>query len=209
MKFNSILLIIFCLLKALNSSTDGLNEQSLKDALAKILKYANIYHETWINLEDKESLYDLKLYCPPFNLDNIQFSFEENGNLSIQYVNLKLVVTGKYKYGIGFSSVVNDFRAALNNFRWNAIFEVSKEELEDGSLELKFKQIASSSLKYDVLLLTKSEYNLEIKNGNISLPVEDNLKDLLKTNFGIKKPLEYEFKKVNQLILETVKSDLK
>ena len=95
MKFNSILLIIFCLLQALNSSTDGLNEQSLKDALAKILKYANIYHETWINLEDKESLYDLKLYCPPFNLDNIQFSFEENGNLSIQYVNLKLVVTGK------------------------------------------------------------------------------------------------------------------
>ena len=59
------------------------------------------------------------------------------------------------------------------------------------------------------MLLTKSEYNLEIKNGNISLPVEDNLKDLLKTNFGIKKPLEYEFKKVNQLILETVKSDLK
>ena len=59
------------------------------------------------------------------------------------------------------------------------------------------------------MLLTKCEYNLEIKNGNISLPVEDNLKDLLKTNFGIKKPLEYEFKKVNQLILETVKSDLK
>ena len=40
MKFNSMLLIIFCLLQSLNSSTDGLNEQSLIDATAQILKYA-------------------------------------------------------------------------------------------------------------------------------------------------------------------------
>ena len=207
MKFNSILLIIFCLLQVLNSSTDGLNEETLIEATSKILKYANIYHEEWINLEDKENLYDLKLYFPSFILDNIQFSFEENGSLSIKYVNLKLVVTGKYKYGIGFSQIVNDFRAALNNFYWNAIFEVSKEELEDGKLNVKFTQVASSAFKYDVKLLTKTEYNIETNNANISLSVEDSLKDLLKNlNF---RPLEYEFKKVNQLILETVKSDLK
>ena len=208
MKFNSILLIIFCLLQALNSSTDGLNEETLIEATSKILKYANIYHEEWINLEDKENLYDLKLYFPSFILDNIQFSFEENGSLSIKYVNLKLVVTGKYKYGIGFSQIVNDFRAALNNFYWNAIFEVSKEELEDGQLEVKFKQVASSAFKYDVKLLTKTEYNIEMNNSNISLSVEDSLKDLLKKNLNFR-PLENEFKKVNQLILETVKSDLK
>ena len=206
MKFNSILLIIFCLLQALNSSTDGLNEQSLKDALAKILKYANIYHETWINLEDKESLYDLKLYCPPFNLDNIQFSFEENGNLSIQYVNLKLVVTGKYKYGIGFSNIVNDFSASLNNFYWNIIFEVSKEELEDGKLDVKFKMLASSAFKYDVFLLTKTA--IEIKDQNTSISIEDNLKGLLSNNFGYF-PLTNQLKKIAELILVTVKSDLK
>ena len=206
MKFNSILLIIFCLLQALNSSTDGLNEQSLKDALAKILKYANIYHETWINLEDKESLYDLKLYCPPFNLDNIQFSFEENGNLSIQYVNLKLVVTGKYKYGIGFSNIVNDFSASLNNFYWNIIFEVSKEELEDGKLDVKFKMLSSSAFKYDVFLLTKTA--IEIKDQNTSISIEDNLKGLLSNNFGYF-PLTNQLKKIAELILVTVKSDLK
>ena len=206
MKFNSILLIIFCLLQALNSSTDGLNEQSLKDALAKILKYANIYHETWINLEDKESLYDLKLYCPPFNLDNIQFSFEENGNLSIQYVNLKLVVTGKYKYGIGFSNIVNDFSASLNNFYWNIIFEVSKEELEDGKLDVKFKMLASSAFKYDVFLLSKTA--IEIKDQNTSISIEDNLKGLLSNNFGYF-PLTNQLKKIAELILVTVKSDLK
>ena len=207
MKFNSILLIVLCLLQALNSLTDGLNEQTLKDATAKILKYANICHEELIKLEDKENLYDLKMYFPSFILDNIQFSFEENGNLSIKFVNLKLVVIGKYNYGIGFSHIVNDFRAALNNFYWNAIFEVSKEELEDGKLDLKFEQVASSAFKYDVILQSKSEYNIEMKNLNVTVSVEDSLKDLLKKNINFR-PLENEFKKVNQLILETVKSDL-
>ena len=164
MKFNSILLIIFCLLQVLNSSTDGLNEQTLIYATNKILKYAKIYHEEWMNLEDKENLYDLKLYCPSLILDNIQFSFEEEGKLHIKFVNLKLVVTGKYNYGIGFSHIVNDFRAALNNFYWNVIFEISKEELEDGKLDVKFKQIASSAIKYDVMLLSqKSNRNKRSK----------------------------------------------
>ena len=53
------------------NSTDGLNEQSLIDATTKILKYAKIYHENLMKLEDKENLYDLKLYCPSLILDNI------------------------------------------------------------------------------------------------------------------------------------------
>ena len=79
MKFNSILLIIFCLLQALICSIDVLNEQYLIDTASKILKYEKIYHENILKLEDKENLYDLKLYCPSLILDNIQFSFEEEG----------------------------------------------------------------------------------------------------------------------------------
>ena len=206
MKFNSILLIIFCLLQALNSSTDGLNEQTVIDAASKILKYAKIYHEEWMNLEDKESLYNLKLYCAPLILDNIKIKFEENGNLNIAFVNLKLVVTGKYKYGIGFSNIVNDFSASLNNFYWNIIFEVSKEELEDGKLDVKFKMLASSAFKYDVFLLSKTA--IEIKDQNTSISIEDNLKGLLSNNFGYF-PLTNQLKKIAELILVTVKSDLK
>ena len=206
MKFNSILLIIFCLLQALNSSTDGLNEQTVIDAASKILKYAKIYHEEWMNLEDKESLYNLKMYCAPLILDNIKIKFEENGNLNIAFVNLKLVVTGKYKYGIGFSNIVNDFSASLNNFYWNIIFEVSKEELEDGKLDVKFKMLASSAFKYDVFLLTKTA--IEIKDQNTSISIEDNLKGLLSNNFGYF-PLTNQLKKIAELILVTVKSDLK
>ena len=206
MKFNSILLIIFCLLQALNSSTDGLNEQTVIDAASKILKYAKIYHEEWMNLEDKESLYNLKMYCAPLILDNIKIKFEENGNLNIAFVNLKLVVTGKYKYGIGFSNIVNDFSASLNNFYWNIIYEVSKEELEDGKLDVKFKMLASSAFKYDVFLLTKTA--IEIKGQNTSISIEDNLKGLLSNNFGYF-PLTNQLKKIAELILVTVKSDLK
>jgi hypothetical protein len=206
MKFNSILLIIFCLLQALNSSTDGLNEQTVIDAASKILKYAKIYHEEWMNLEDKESLYNLKMYCAPLILDNIKIKFEENGNLNIAFVNLKLVVTGKYKYGIGFSNIVNDFSASLNNFYWNIIYEVSKEELEDGKLDVKFKMLSSSAFKYDVFLLTKTA--IEIKDQNTSISIEDNLKGLLSNNFGYF-PLTNQLKKIAELILVTVKSDLK
>ena len=206
MKFNSILLIIFCLLQALNSSTDGLNEQTVIDAASKILKYAKIYHEEWMNLEDKESLYNLKMYCAPLILDNIKIKFEENGNLNIAFVNLKLVVTGKYKYGIGFSNIVNDFSASLNNFYWNIIFEVSKEELEDGKLDVKFKMLSSSAFKYDVFLLSKTA--IEIKDQNTSISIEDNLKGLLSNNFGYF-PLTNQLKKIAELILVTVKSDLK
>jgi hypothetical protein len=206
MKFNSILLIIFCLLQALNSSTDGLNEQTVIDAASKILKYAKIYHEEWMNLEDKESLYNLKMYCAPLILDNIKIKFEENGNLNIAFVNLKLVVTGKYKYGIGFSNIVNDFSASLNNFYWNIIYEVSKEELEDGKLDVKFKMLASSAFKYDVFLLSKTA--IEIKDQNTSISIEDNLKGLLSNNFGYF-PLTNQLKKIAELILVTVKSDLK
>ena len=206
MKFNSILLIIFCLLQALNSSTDGLNEQTVIDAASKILKYAKIYHEEWMNLEDKESLYNLKMYCAPLILDNIKIKFEDNGNLNLAFVNLKLVVTGKYKYGIGFSNIVNDFSASLNNFYWNIIFEVSKEELEDGKLDVKFKMLSSSAFKYDVFLLTKTA--IEIKDQNTSISIEDNLKGLLSNNFGYF-PLTNQLKKIAELILVTVKSDLK
>ena len=206
MKFNSILLIILCLLQALNSSTDGLNEQTVIDAASKILKYAKIYHEEWMNLEDKESIYNLKMYCAPLILDNIKIKFEDNGNLNIAFVNLKLVVTGKYKYGIGFSNIVNDFSASLNNFYWNIIFEVSKEELEDGKLDVKFKMLSSSAFKYDVFLLTKTA--IEIKDQNTSISIEDNLKGLLSNNFGYF-PLTNQLKKIAELILVTVRSDLK
>ena len=209
MKFNSILLIIFCLLQALICSTsDDLIEQSLVDVTAKIINFAKIYHEENMKLQDTENLQDLKMYCAPLILDNIKFKFDENGNLHIIFVNLKLVVSGKYNYGLIFFKGVNNFAASLNDFYWEEIFEVSKTELENGQLDIKFKLVAESAFNYNIFLHNNDANSIEIKNLNVSFSLENSLKDLLKKNLNFR-PLENEFKKVNQLIFETVKSDLK
>ena len=106
MKFNSILLIIFCLLQVLKSSTVGWNEQFLKDASAKTLKYERAYHQESIKLEDKDEFYELKLNCPPLTSNNIQFRFDEYGLLHIRFVNLKAIVTGKYIFQLFFRITV-------------------------------------------------------------------------------------------------------
>ena len=41
-------------MQVLNSSTDGLSEESLIDVTSKILEFAKIYHQETMNLEDKE-----------------------------------------------------------------------------------------------------------------------------------------------------------
>ena len=86
------------------------------------------------------------------------------------------------------------------------VFSVSKEELEDGKLDVKFKQIATSAFKYDVFLLTKNA--LEIKAQNVTYSIEDSLTDLLKKNINYY-PLERQLQKVAISILQTIQSDLK
>ena len=147
------------------------------------------------------------MYYPQLILDNIQFSFDENGTLHIKFVNLKVAVYGNYKYGIGFAQIVNEFYAALNNLSWEMLFSVSKEELEDGKLDLTFKQIATSAFKYDLNLFANNANNIEMKNLNISVSVEDSLKELLKQNIGYF-TLTNQLKKVALLILTTIESDL-
>ena len=94
-----------CLLEALICSTDGLNEQSLRDAASRILKDAKVYYEKIMKFEDTEFLHDWQMYCPSIDLDNIQFRFDENGNLHIKFVNFKIVVSGKYRYGLFFGRI--------------------------------------------------------------------------------------------------------
>ena len=74
MKFNSILLIIFCLLQVLKCESI---EQSLNNTIIKTLKYAKEFHEDFINLYDKEIFYNISINYPPLTPDNIQFKFDD------------------------------------------------------------------------------------------------------------------------------------
>ena len=122
MKVNSIFLITFCLLQVLNCETIGLNEQSLKNAAAKTLKYTRIYHQDSIKLNEikneKAQLVDLKFSYLPLTSDNIQFRFDDYGLLHIKFVNLKATLKGKNIFKLVFIKVVSDFTAQLSNFNW-------------------------------------------------------------------------------------------
>ena len=203
MKFNSIILITFCLLQVLiNCVTDGSIEQSLKDATVKTLKYARGYHQSPIKLNNVNLLFDLRFNYPPLTADNIQFKFDDYGLLHIKFVNLKATLTGAIKTRHRFIPVKREFTAKLNNFTWEQVFVVTKNELGNGKLDLKFKSTQESDINFNIFKLTLSN-KVIIKASTL----EQKTKSALKTvNYT---PIKIELRKISQIILETLQSSLK
>ena len=205
MKVNSIFLITFCLLQVLNCETIGLNEQSLKNAAAKTLKYTRMYHQDSIKLNGikNEKIIDLKFNFPSLTLDKIQFRFDDYGLLHIKFVNLKATLTGKYIFRLGFVGIGIDFTAQLSNFNWEQVFVVAKKDLGNGKIDIKFKPTEESAVNFNIFRFTSKRQNFE----DFKFPLEQSIKNKLKTlDFT---PVKAQLKKVAQLILETLQSDLK
>ena len=203
MKINSILLITFCLLQVLNCATVGLNEQSLKNAAIKTLKYTRMYHQDTIKLNDKDVFTDLKFNYSPLASDNVQFRFDEYGLLHIKFINLKASIKGGYVFPVMFFKIFSEFTAQLNNFNWEQVFVVSQKDLGNGKLDIKFKSTEESAVNFSIFRFTSKRQNFQ----ELKLPLEQNIKYKLKTlDFT---PVKTQLKKVAQLILETLQSDLK
>ena len=199
MKINSILLITFCLLQVLNCATVGLNEQSLKNAAIKTLKYARMYHQDTIKLNDKDVFTDLKFNYSPLASDNIQFRFDEYGLLHIKFINLKTSIKGGYVFPVMFFKIFSEFTAQLNNFNWEQVFVVSQKDLGNGKLDIKFKSTEESSVNFSIFKYT-------VQNNDIKDKMKEQIIKLKTLDFT---PVKTELKKVAQLILETLQSDLK
>ena len=199
MKINSILLITFCLLQVLNCATVGLNEQSLKNAAIKTLKYARMYHQDTIKLNDKDVFTDLKFNYSPLASDNIQFRFDEYGLLHIKFINLKTSIKGGYAFPVMFFKIFSEFTAQLNNFNWEQVFVVSQKDLGNGKLDIKFKSTEESAVNFSIFKYT-------VKNNDIKDKMKEQIIKLKTLDFT---PVKTELKKVAQLILETLQSDLK
>ena len=193
MKFDLIILIIFCLLEALICSTDGLNEKSLKDSTIKTLKYFNEFYQKEIKFENKKPFSDLKFTYYPLSIDNIQFKFDEYKLLHIKYVNLKSTLEGKYKYGRLFG--VASFKAQLSNFSWEQVFVVAQDNLANGKIDIKYKPHEESALKFNIFRLTsqKTKYDEDLK------------KNLLMFDYNA---LKIQLRKVSKLIFDTLQTDL-
>ena len=202
MKVNSILLISFCLLLALNCATVGVNEQSLKNAAAKTLKYTRMYHQDSIKLNDKDQFSELKFNYPSLTSDNIQFRFDEYDLLHIKFVNLKASITGKNFIKFGFSGIITEFTAQLNYFNWEQVFIVAKKDLGNGKLDIKFKSTEESAINFNVFRFTSNRNRFKDFK-----PIDLNIQSKIKTlDFT---PVKTQLKKFAQLILETLQSDLK
>jgi hypothetical protein len=194
MKINSILLIIFCLLQGLICSTVGLNEQSLKDATIKTLKYFNEFHQGTIRFPDKKPFSGLQFTYSPLTIDNIQIKFDEYKLLHIKYVNLKADLTGQYKYRKIFEFSTS-FTAQITNFNWEQVFVVSQDNLANGKIDIKFKSHEESVLNFNIFRLTskKVKYDNDIK------------KNLLIFDYAA---LKDQLRKISNLIFDTLQTDL-
>ena len=207
MKVNSILIITFCLLQVLNCATIGVNEQSLKNAAAKTLKYTRMYHQDSLKLNDNKitdqnQLKELKFSYPSLTSDNVQFSFDDYGLLHIKFVNIKATITGKNYLRFLFG-ITTDFTAQLSNFNWEQVFVVSKKDLGNGKLDIKFKSTEESEVNFSIFRFTSQRQNMK----ELPFPIEQTIKgNLKKLDFT---PVKNQLKKVAQLILETLQSDLK
>ena len=204
MKFNSILLITFCLLQVLKCESI---EQSLNDTIIKTLKYAKAFHEDFINLYDKEIFYNISINYPPLTPNNIQFKFDDNGLLHIKFVDLKPIIEGKKQQTSKFRTSKASFSAKLNNFIWEQVFVVTKKELENGKIDLKFKLTEESDIKFKIFSFGTSSESFGTVGSTYSSVSDGSIKSKIKTMYL--NPIKNELKKISQLILETLQSNLK
>jgi len=80
---------------------------------------------------------------------------------------------------------------------------LQKKELGNGKLDIKFKPTEESAVNFNIFKFTSKRQNFE----DLKLPIEQGIKfNLKKLDFT---PVKNQLKKVAQLILETLQSDLK
>ena len=128
MKVNSILLITFFLLQALNCAKVKISEQSLKKALIKTLKSPRIKHQNTIKLSLPSEYTELNFTYSPLTSDNIQLYYDDfPETLEIEFVNLNATVTGKHLGIFGYHRLTTEFTAQLDDFKWEQKFDVSKK----------------------------------------------------------------------------------
>ena len=207
MKVNSILLITFCLLQALNCAKVRISEQSLKKALIKTLKSPRIKNQNTIKLSLPHEFTELNFTYSPLTSDNIQLYFDDfPDTLEIYFVNLNATVTGKYLVYSSYHTIMTEFTAQLDDFKWKQEFEVSKN-----NQDITFTPSRESRVDVYVDRFTIKRENITDKYikeiGFSTLDITD-------LQIKIKIPsLEYtevknQLRKVSQLIIDTLQSDL-
>ena len=138
---------------------------------------------------------------PVLNPWNIQFRFDDFGLLHIKYVNLKIKITGTSRVSIIAFRLSSNFNAELSNFSWEQIYAVKVNDKGNGKVELKNTKTSEGEANYNVNKLTL-QANSKVSGKELETNVKAQIK-LLNLD-----PLKQQLRKVTDLILETLQTDL-
>ena len=208
MNFNSILLITFCLLQVLNCAVK-LSEQTLKRALTKTLK-SEINKKYSIKLSLPSEYTELNFTYSPLTSDNIKLWYHESTeDLHVEFVNLNVTVTGIYKEYIAGYKILTEFAVKLTKFYWEQEFDATKLYLGNRNFTPKREPSVDAYASYN---------DLTQKTKNIP----EKIKDIIDSDSEIRKiyiatrlmSLDYnevkiQLRKISQLLLQNLQSDLK
>ena len=120
----------------------------------------------------------------------------------MKFVNLKATITGNFIVFIILGKAASQFTAKLNNFNWEQVFVISKKDLGNGKIDIKFKSTEESDIKFNYILHNSKNAKID-NNSDIAQKIKNEIKGL---DYSA---LKIQLKRVSQLILETLQSDLK
>ena len=195
------ILVTFCLLQALMCVSLEVTTEALTNAVKKSAPFLKVFHQETLNINPRDTLSNVKLQYSVLNPWNIQFRFDDFGLLHIKYVNLKIKITGTSRVSIIAFRLSSNFNAELSNFSWEQIYAVKVNDKGNGKVELKQTKTSEGEANYNVNKLTL-QANSKVSGKELETNVKAQIK-LLNLD-----PLKQQLRKVTDLILETLQTDL-
>ena len=198
------LLIIFCFLNVIICDVEGVNQQSLQEAFTSSLKFINNFHQSEFTIPEYEKFSNLKLNLQQLYSNNVQFRFDEYGLLHIKFVNLKISISGNFKFGGGFLNILfsGPFTVDLTNFIWEHTVAVSSSK-NSGKYNINSKYISESDIYYISRFKLKPHI---VKIGDTSNPIKKEFENNFK-KFNLNNFKEY-MKKIIKSIFNSLENNL-
>ena len=195
------LLILLCL-ETLICDIERLNATLFHETFNSSIQYLRAFHPKPFYVLLKPPLNkwtNIVLNYAYLNGKNVEFKFDEFGMLHVKYINLKLNLNGKfasndrrnYRY-------YTSFTAELINSSVEQIYSVKSQKLENGKNGIKYRHLNDSEVSFKAIKIYKNSSGSKMQNS---------IKTLIKNiNFS---PLKSELKKVTNVVLDKLSSNLK
>ena len=196
------ILVTLCLLQTLMCLSFEVTVESLKKAVVESVPFLKVFHPQSLKINNIEGLSNLVLKYPVLNPGDFLFRFDDYGLLHIRYHNFKLYLTGNNRAKIYSFSFSSDFSAELSNFSWEQTYAVKINDKGNGKVELKKTKISEEKINFNI-----NKFNVQKINQKFNI---QEIETIIKSQIKLMnlEPLKAQLRRVTELILETLQSDL-